>query len=104
MDKTVKNVLAAVGAVALVKAAPVLAAGVAIGAYAANPEKVKKAAMDGLHKTMNFAEDMLVKAGVPEEEMDRVKNKVFEREPENIEDLISEEEAKTAFDEETVLK
>ena len=46
MDKTVKNVLAAVGAVAVVKAAPVLALGAAIGAVASNPEKVKKTAED----------------------------------------------------------
>ena len=46
MDKTVKSVLAAVGAVALVKAAPLLAAGVAIGAVVSNSEKFKKAAED----------------------------------------------------------
>ena len=46
MDKTVKNVLAVVGAVALAKAAPVLVAGVAIGAVVSNPEKVKQAAED----------------------------------------------------------
>ena len=44
MDKNVKNVLAAFGAIAVVKAAPVLALGAAVGAVATNPEKVKKAA------------------------------------------------------------
>lgn len=46
MNKDVKNVLTAVGAIAVVKAAPVLAAGVAIGAVVANPEKAKKAVKD----------------------------------------------------------
>ena len=46
MDKTVKNVLAAVGAIAMVKAAPVLAVGVAIGTVVANPDKAKKAVED----------------------------------------------------------
>ena len=100
MDKKVKNVLTAVGAVAVVKASPVLALGAAIGAYAANPQKANKAVMDGLNKTMNFAEDMLVKAGVPEEELERVKNKVFEKEPKSVGDLMSDEELASAFDEE----
>ena len=67
MDKTVKNVLAAVGAVAVVKAAPVLALGAAIGAVASNPEKVKKAAEDLVFRV----EDQLAKYGVevwPEDE------------------------------------
>ena len=46
MDKTVKNVLAVVGAIAMVKAAPVLAAGVAIGTVVSNPDKAKKAVED----------------------------------------------------------
>ena len=60
MDKTVKNVLAAVGAVALVKVAPVLATGVAIGTVVANPEKVKKAMEDARGKV----EAQLAKYGV----------------------------------------
>ena len=99
MDKKVKNVLTAVGAVAVVKASPVLALGAAIGAYAANPQKANKAVMDSLNKTMNFAEDILVKAGVPEEELERVKNKVFEKEPKSVGDLMSDEELASAFDE-----
>ena len=42
MDKTAKNVLAAVGAIAVATSVPVLAAGVAIGVAASNPEKTKE--------------------------------------------------------------
>lgn len=41
-----KNILAAVGALAVVKAAPVLAAGVAIGTAVSNADKIKKAVND----------------------------------------------------------
>ena len=98
MDKTVKNVLAAVGAVAVVKTAPVLAVGAAIGAYVADPQKANKAVMNGIDKTMNFAEDMLVKAGVSKEELERTKQRIFEKEPETIEDLISEDESEVHFE------
>ena len=43
MDKTAKNVLATVGAIAVATSVPVLAAGVAIGVAASNPEKTKEA-------------------------------------------------------------
>ena len=46
MDKNVKNVLAAVGALAVAKAAPVLAIGAVVGAVATNPEKVKETAKE----------------------------------------------------------
>ena len=42
VETTMKNVLAVVGALAVVKAAPVLAAGVAIGAAVSNTNKIKK--------------------------------------------------------------
>ena len=60
MDKTVKNVLAAVGAVAVVKAAPVLTLGAAIGVVASNPEKVREAAED----LVGRVEAQLAKHGV----------------------------------------
>ena len=64
MDKTVKNVLAAVGAVAVVKAAPVLALGAAIGVAASNPDKVKKAMEDAKVKV----EDLVARAEAAVEE------------------------------------
>lgn len=78
MDKKVKNALATVGAVSLVAAAPVLAAGVAIGVAITNPEMAKKSAKEGLDKVKNFVEE--------------VKAKAEEKEPETIEDLFSEDE------------
>lgn len=89
---TVKNILAAVGTIAVVKAAPVLAAGVAIGAVLTNPEKVKKTMKDGIDKTMDLVEEFLVKSGVPEEDLERVKQDILEKEPETIEDLFFDEE------------
>lgn len=47
MDKNMaKNILAGVGAIAVVKAAPVLALGTAIGVIISNSDKVKKAVED----------------------------------------------------------
>ena len=60
MDKKLKNTLATVGAVSLVAAAPVLVAGVAIGAVLANPEKAKDTAKD----LVNRAKTGLAKYGV----------------------------------------
>lgn len=78
MDKNVKNALAAIGAVSLVAAVPVLAGGIAIGVAVADPDKAKKIAKEGLDKVKTFAEE--------------VKAKATEKEPENIEDLFSEDE------------
>ena len=46
VENAVKNALTVVGALAVVKAAPVLAAGVAIGAVVTNPDKAKKVVED----------------------------------------------------------
>lgn len=92
MNKVVKNVLTAVGAVAVTVKAPVLVAGLVAGAVLTNPEKAKKTAMDGLDKTMGWMEDLLVKSGVPEEDLERVKEDVLGKEPETVEDLFSEDE------------
>lgn len=78
MDKNVKNALAAIGAVSLVAAVPVLAGGIAIGVAVADPDKAKKIAKEGLDKVKTFAEE--------------VKAKATEKEPETIEDLFSEDE------------
>ena len=78
MDKNVKNALAAIGAVSLVAAVPVLAGGIAIGVAVADPDKAKKIAKEGLEKVKTFTEE--------------VKAKATEKEPETIEDLFSEDE------------
>ena len=91
-NTTVKNILAAVGAIAVVKTVPLLAAGVAVGAVLTNPEKVKSTMKDGIDKTMDLVEEMLVKSGVPEEELERVKHDILDKEPETIDDLFSDEE------------
>ena len=54
----VKNGLAIVGTVAVVKAAPVLAAGFAIGTLVTNPDKVKAAAEKVSAKLKDFNKEM----------------------------------------------
>lgn len=63
MDKTAKNVLATVGAITVATAAPMLAAGVAIGVVASNPEKAKKT----VENLVGRAEDMFAKANAHHE-------------------------------------
>ena len=64
MDKTAKNVLAAVGAIAVVTSVPVLAAGVAIGVAASNPEKTKET----IKSLVGRAEDAFARATAYHEE------------------------------------
>ena len=46
VKKNVRNLLAVVGAVAVVKKAPVLVSGIVIGSLISNPDKVKKVAKE----------------------------------------------------------
>ena len=92
MNKTVKNVLTAVGAVAVTVKAPVLVAGLVAGAVFTDPEKAKNTVKNGIDKTLDWVEDLLVKSGVPEEDLERVKDDVFGKEPETVEDLFSDDE------------
>ena len=62
------------------KAVPVLAAGIVIGAVVTDREKVKNALIYGCDTAMDWVEELLLKSGIFEEEIDI------------LEDLVSEED------------
>lgn len=99
MDKRAKNALASVGAVSLVAAAPVLVAGVAIGAALANPEKAKNTAKD----LVGRAKIGLAKYGIlniEEDECECCCGGMCDCEEECCCDLSSEEDAQPSENEE----
>ena len=67
MDNNVKKFL---------KAVPVLAAGIVIGAVATDREKVKNALIYGCDTVMDWAEYLLLKTGIFEEEIDILEDMV----------------------------
>lgn len=69
MDNNVKKFL---------KAVPVLAAGIVIGAVATDREKVKNALIYGCDTVMDWAEYLLLKTGIFEEEIDILEDMVSE--------------------------
>jgi len=71
MDNNVKKVL---------KAVPVFAAGIVIGAVATNREKVMNALYYGLDTAMDWVEDLMIKSGLYEEELDTLENLASEDE------------------------
>lgn len=69
MDNNVKKFL---------KAVPVLATGIVIGAVATDREKVKNALIYGCDTVMDWAEYLLLKTGIFEEEIDILEDMVSE--------------------------
>lgn len=74
MDNNVKKFL---------KAVPVLAAGIVIGAVATDREKVKNALIYGCDTAMDWAEELLLKTGIFEEDMDVLEDLVSEEDEED---------------------
>lgn len=74
MDNNVKKFL---------KAVPVLAAGIVIGAVATDREKVKNALIYGCDTAMDWAEELLLKTGIFEEEIDILEDMVSEEDEED---------------------
>lgn len=103
MDKNVKNVLAAVGAVAVVKTMPLLALGAAIGAVATDPKKVT----DTIDKARDHLDMLFVKYGMDvsgEDECECCCGGKCDCEEECCCDLSSEEDAQPSENEEATFE
>ena len=65
------------------KAVPVLAAGIVIGAVATDREKVKNTLIYGYDTAMDWMEELLLRSGLFEEEMDILEDMVLEEDEED---------------------
>ena len=104
IEKSIKDALAVIGAVSVVKTAPVLVAGFAIGVLVSKPDKVKSAA-EKIAKKLKEANENKVKETEAvfedEEDDDLGLNEFFEEEDrrEEAEEAdITEQEVAKAFD------
>lgn len=106
IEKSVKDALAVIGAVAVVKTAPILVTGVAIGALVTNPDKLKSA-VEKVTTKLKEANEKLKESNEnlepdSEEDDDLGLNEFFEeedRKEEAEEADITEQEVAKAFDE-----